>query len=130
MAKKRGVIGWIGCGCISLVLLCSGVGVAGFMFVTGLLRNSEPYQIALKRAQADSHVQILLGTPVAAGMLVSGSVSVSGSQGNADLSIPIHGPKGSATLYVRAHRETGLWAYDAIKVVKDHEEELDLLDRD
>src|SRR4051812_16032839 len=116
MAKKRGVIGWIGCGCVSLVLLCSGLGVAGFMFISGIMRNSEPYQVAVKRAEAEPAVQQLLGTPIHEGWFTTGSITTSGSQGSADLSIPLKGPNGKATIYVGAHREGGRWVFDRMVV--------------
>lgn len=116
MAKKRGVLGWIGCGCLGLFLLCSGGGAAAFFGITGILRGSEPYKVALGRASADPDVRKVFGTPLKAGWWVSGSVSTSGSTGTADLSFPVRGPDAAGTEYVLAHRESGRWVYDKVSI--------------
>src|SRR4051812_14689782 len=112
--RKPGIVGWIGCGCFALVLACSGLATAAFIFTTGIIRNSEPYQVALKRASADPQVQAALGTPIKQGWLPSGSVSVSGTHGNADLAIPLRGPKGSGKVFAVAHRDMDLWVFERL----------------
>lgn len=53
-----------------------------------------------------------------AGYLVSGSVNVRGEdRGNADLSIPIKGPKGEGTVHVVATKSEGKWRFEELDVV-------------
>ena len=131
MAKSsRGVLGWIGCGCLGVLLLCGGGGAGIFLLVTNMMRGSEPYQVALHHAQADDKVKQDLGAPLEAGFWVSGSVSTSGGSGLANLAIPVHGPKGRGTLYVDAHRESGRWVFDTMKIDEGAGRQIDLLARD
>ncbi len=100
------------------------VGVAGFIalivsLLFGLLRSSTPYRQALARAQSDPVVISRLGTPISGGLLVSGSVQLSGGSGQARLAIPLEGPKGSGTLYVEARQSAGTWTYSTLTVQPD-----------
>ena len=70
-----------------------------------------------------------LGEPVEAGLLVSGSVSIEGSSGEADLAIPISGPKGSGTVFVVGARQTGEWKLSTLEVeINSSGERIDLLE--
>ncbi len=100
------------------------VGVAGFLalvvgLVFGLIKSSTPYQQALAKAQKDPVVISRLGTPINGGLLVSGSVNLSGGTGQANLAIPLQGSKGSGTLYVEAHQSAGTWTYSTLTVQPD-----------
>ena len=100
------------------------VGVAGFLalvvgLVFGLIKSSTPYQQALAKAQKDPVVISRLGTPINGGLLVSGSVNLSGGTGQANLAIPLQGSKGSGTLYVEARQSAGTWTYSTLTVQPD-----------
>lgn len=75
----------------------------------GSIKSSTAYEMAISRATENETVLEALGEPIEAGFFVSGSIQTSGGSGNADLSIPISGPKGEATLYVTANKEAGEW---------------------
>src|SRR2546430_9696343 len=60
-------------------------GIVGLVF--GMLKSTEPYQHGVQVATHDPRVQAKLGAPVKPGWLVSGSVNLSGSSGEADISI-------------------------------------------
>ena len=49
-------------------------------------------------------------------MIPSGNISVSGSSGDAEFSIPISGPKGSAVICVVAKKKAGKWIYEILEV--------------
>ncbi len=96
-------------------------GVAGFValivgLVFGLIKSSTPYQQALARAQKDPVVISRLGTPISGGLLVSGSVNLSGGTGQANLAIPLQGSRGSGTLYVQARQSASTWTYSTLTV--------------
>ena len=101
------------------------------LFVTllfGTMKTSGAYKDALTKARADSAVVQALGSPIKEGFFVSGSVNVSGSSGDADLSIPISGPNGKATVYVKATKSMGEWQFQELAVqVKQTGERIDLL---
>lgn len=99
------------------------VGVAGLLVITGfvfsifaIMKSSDAYVGAVTRARASSEVVAALGSPIEEGLIVSGNVSLSGSGGEAELSIPIKGPNDNATIYVVAHKFGGQWHYEKLLV--------------
>ena len=79
--------------------------------VFGMLKSSDVYKDALARAKADPAVEMALGSPIDAGLLVMGNIKISGASGKADLAIPISGPDDEATLYVVAEKSAGRWTF-------------------
>lgn len=88
------------------------VAVGGLAVFT--MAKSEPYQEALDRARHDPAVVEALGEPVEPGLLASGSINVDGAGGQADLKIPVSGPRGKGTLLVSATLVAGRWQYSAV----------------
>jgi Cytochrome oxidase complex assembly protein 1 len=80
-----------------------------FLLLGTSFRHSEFYTGALARARAKPQVSEKIRQPLQEGWLASGSVNTSGPSGDADLSIPINGPKGKGTLYLGAEKSAGLW---------------------
>ncbi len=58
--------------------------------------------MALARAQTNPALIEAIGSPILQTEIVSGNTNVNGPTGEANLSIPLSGPKGKATLYVEA----------------------------
>lgn len=102
-------------GCLGALVLMVLFAAGMVMFVFSLMRSSEPYQEAMRRAKASPGVAATLGEPIEAGRFVTGSVNVSGPSGDANLSIPISGPKGSGTIYVIAEKRAGKWEYKLLE---------------
>jgi hypothetical protein len=86
------------------------------LVVFGAMKQSDAYKMAVERAKADSRVTSALGTPISEGWFLSGKTNVEGSSGNADLSIPISGPKGKGTIYAVATKFAGEWKYSKLVV--------------
>jgi Cytochrome oxidase complex assembly protein 1 len=106
---------------IALVLLL-------FVTVFSFMKSSVPYRQALDSARVNCAVQNALGTPIAPGRFVSGSINVNGPSGTAELSIPLQGSRTSGTLYVTATKAAGLWRFDLLQVaVPGRSERIDLL---
>jgi Cytochrome oxidase complex assembly protein 1 len=104
-------------GCCLMPLALGGAFVCFLVFVIfGGLKQSDVYKTAVARAKADSRVIAALGTPVEEGWYLSGNTSVNGGSGNADLSIPISGPRGKATIYAVATKSAGEWTYSKLVV--------------
>ena len=97
--------------------------------VEGSIKSSEVYQLSLTKAQTAGPVAEYIGQPFRQGWLVSGSLSEAvGGTGEAVLSIPISGPKGSGRLHVEARRQAGSWSFRALQLEVDgRESEFDLL---
>ena len=108
---------WIVLGAIVLSLTLLGLFLAAIlMIVAGAMRSSDVYKESLARAQASPQVAALVGTPVEPGFFTSGTINVENRSGDADLHIPLHGPKGEATLDVVARKRDGVWVYESMRV--------------
>jgi len=103
-------------GCLLPVLFMGGCGLLAFLFATGIIKQSDAYKIALARAQANPAVIEAIGSPISQTGVVSGNSNVSGAVGEANLSIPLSGPKGRATLYVEAKKSADRWLFQTMVV--------------
>ena len=110
-----------------LVMVCFGLGI--FALIMSWMRSSDVALEAVARAQANPAVVQRLGARIEEGWLTSGSINVgTGGSGDADLTVPISGPKGNATVYVAARRIAGVWNYsDMIAGIESTGEKIDLL---
>ena len=80
------------------------------------MKSTDVYKTALTRAKANAEVQAALGTPIKEGWFISGNTHADGASGEANLSIPISGPKGSGTIYLVAEKKAGRWNYSTLEV--------------
>lgn len=103
-------------GCLTLfVLFCAFIA---FILVVafGALKSTDVYRTAVQRAKSNSAVTAALGSPVKEGMFLSGNINANVASGNADLAIPVSGPKGSGTIYVVATKTAGTWVYHRLEM--------------
>jgi hypothetical protein len=115
-------------GCLTLVLLfCLFIALI-FSIVMGSMKSSDAYKQAVAKARANPTVAEKLGTPIAAGYFVTGNINVQNNSGNADLQIPISGPKGKAVIHAVAIKSAGKWEYSRLTVTIEGQPELDLLE--
>lgn len=106
----------------AILLLALFIGVV-FALVSGAIKTSEPYQYAVATASTDARVTAQLGAPITPGWYLNGNINVSGSSGNADLSIPLNGTLRHGTVYVVARKSAGIWHYSTLQVAIDGEAE-------
>ena len=106
-------------GCLLPVLICGGFVTVIVTFVFGMIKSSEPYQHALTQARANQAVVAALGTPIEPKFLVAGSINLNDSSGDANLTIPVTGAKGSGTIYVIGTRSDGVWSYSRLLFIDD-----------
>lgn len=92
------------------------------------MKSTDVYKGALARAEEYPSVIEALGSPVKAGFLVSGNTNINGASGEANLSVPISGPKGKGKIYVAATKSLGKWNYSGlvVEIDKNHQR-IDLL---
>jgi hypothetical protein len=118
-------------GVVAVVLPFLFIGAGAYLFVSFLdhtFKSSGGYQQALAAVRADPAAAQALGTPINDGWFPTGHVDSSGTTGSSDLAIPVSGPDGSGTLYVRAARDLGDWHFTRLVLkVKGTGEEIDLL---
>lgn len=126
--RKKPVLPWIllGCG----VLFAGFIALIVFIFfvVGSAMRSSDPYKTALQRAQNDPRVTAALGSPIKPGFFVQGSINTDANgTGNADLTVPISGPKGKGHLHVVGTKSGGTWSYSTMTVTPENAGPIDLL---
>ena len=115
-------------GCLTLVIILAVFVGLIVVIVFSAMKSSDVYREALARAKASPAAVAALGSPIKDGMFVSGSTNVNGASGEANLAIPISGPKGEATLYVAATKSVGVWNYSSLVLeVKQTKRRIDLL---
>ena len=125
--KEHGCLFWGLFSCSGCLFIAVG-GIAIFLVsIFGLLRSSDAYRLAERRATTDPRVIALLGSPVKSGFLVSGNINLRGSTGDADLRFPISGPKGKANVHAVATRANGAWTFQTLVVHPARGPDIDLL---
>ena len=118
-------------GCLGALALLSAFIVAILTIVMGTMKSSGAYKEALAQAQGNQQIQQTIGTPIEPGLFVTGSIDISvddGSSGRADITIPISGPKGKATIFAVATKSAGKWTFSKLVVeTKSDGQRIDLL---
>ena len=113
-------------GCLTIIALGVVFVVCIVFFVFSVLKSSDVYQTTLRRAKNDPRVVAALGSPIKDGLVPSGKTNVNGSSGDADIAIPISGPKGKATIYAVGTKSAGKWEFSKLAVQVDGGETIDL----
>jgi hypothetical protein len=94
-------------------LALSGIGVslllACLWFLSLPIRAQAPIKLAASKARSSAEVTQLIGQPLNTGRFVKGYLVSKDGNGNADLTIPIHGPLGYGTLLEWAQEDKGKW---------------------
>jgi len=117
LSRHTGLV--VGIGCFGLLALFSLFFVGIFGVVSGAMRSSDAYKVAVSTAQHHPAVLAELGSPIEAGWFTSGSINVAGSTGHAQLTIPISGPLRSGTIGVVADKAAGTWTFSTLAVAVD-----------
>jgi hypothetical protein len=125
---KRNWKWFVPLGCFSMAVLFVVFVGSVVLIVFSAVKSTDVYKDALARAKAHPAVVEVLGSPVTEGFLVSGNTNVNSASGEANLSIPIAGPKGKGTIYVAARKSLGQWKYSGLvfEIAKTHQR-IDLL---
>lgn len=114
-------------GCLLPMLFLAGCALAIFFFAMGAMKQSDAYKIALARAQTNPSLIDAIGSPITQRGIISGNSNVNGAVGEANLSIPLSGPKGKATLYVEARKSADVWSFQILVAkVEKTEQRVDL----
>jgi hypothetical protein len=132
MRSSTRLFGCIGLsGCVGSALLFGIVVsfiIGIFLFIMGSFKSSPVYVQALEAARTDSRVAQALGTPIESGWFITGSTSEQGLSGDANLVIPISGPRKGGTLYASARKANGVWQFYTLAVQVDGQNSLLVLE--
>lgn len=98
--------------------------LAGFValivsMVFGMIKSSDAYKLAVQRAQDSPAVTAALGQPLQEGWFTMGNIEVNGPTGEANLQIPVSGPKGEGDIFVEARKSAGTWTFETLLVQVD-----------
>ncbi len=123
----------IGCGCgiiatILVGLLALVLGIA--TIVMSVMRNSDAVTMTVDRARASQALTAEIGTPVEMGWFLGGTINIDNGKGTADVTVPVNGPKGGASIHTRATKEpdSGWVLHEATATVDASGTKIDLLD--
>ncbi|MBT8372584.1 MAG: hypothetical protein HKO68_15160 [Desulfobacterales bacterium] len=114
--------------CFGALVMLVGFGALIVNIVFGFMKSSETYKQAVAEAKMNSSVIEVLGSPIKEGLIITGNININGSSGEADLAIPISGPKGEAIIFAVATKSAGKWTFSMLEVaIKASGERIDLL---
>jgi len=115
-------------GCLTIIILFF-VFLGSVIFgVSELMTNSDPYKDALAKVKQDDYVIEILGEPIETNGIMQGSLSYENNVGDANISVPIKGPKGEARVYVVGTKTNDQWEYSEMYVIiSETDEQIDLL---
>lgn len=122
-------------GCLIAALVVAAVAavflafIGGIVFlVFGALRSADITEQAVQAARENPAAVQALGEPIETGWFVTGSLETGGAGGEADLSIPVSGPRGAGTIHVQADRRGGEWVFLYLELETGSGERIDLLE--
>ena len=115
-------------GCLAIAVLFVAFVGSIVIIVFSAIKSTDPYKDAFAKAKMHPAVIEALGSPIKEGFFVSGNTNVNGAAGEANLSIPISGPKGKGTIYAKAEKSLGRWSYsDLVVEIQKTGQRIDLL---
>ena len=101
---------------VGMIALFVGMIASFVIFFFGVMKSSDAYKQAMVIVRQSPTINEALGLPINAGLIISGSISIRGPSGDAELAIPVYGPKGSATVFLEARKSAGEWTFQKLIV--------------
>jgi hypothetical protein len=100
--------------CVTAIVLTAVSFVCFAALLCTSMKSIGAYKLALAEARANPRVTLHTGLPLKEGWLVGGSFNVNGASGNAELAIPVSGPRGKGTIYLVASESAGEWRFSTL----------------
>jgi len=118
-------------GCLTLIVMFMVFIGPAIFGVSKLFTGAEPYKDGLAKVQQDEYLLSLLGEPIETDGIMQGNISYTNGDSNANIAIPIKGPKNTAKVYVVGTKENNKWSYTEMYVIiNETDEQIDLLGYD
>jgi len=93
-----------------------------------VIRSSKIFKLTVATVQADKQVIEHLGLPINPGLLVLGNISRRASGTMVNLTIPLSGSQGNATVFAVASKKDNQWIFSSLQLqFPDHGPRIDLL---
>ena len=104
-------------GCLVVILVFIFFVSSMFFGLTTILKDTDPYQMALEKATNHTEVAAVLGKPIEASAMMKGNINYTDGNGVVHFNIPIQGPEGSGDILVMGTK-TGdeNWVYTTLEV--------------
>lgn len=116
-------------GCLLLIILLIVFIGSIFYGVTSLMTDSQAYVDAMNKAQESELLIEQIGEPIEQNGIMGGSVNYSNGYRTAEITIPIKGDKGEATLRVEGGGTDENWTYERMEAyISETDMVIDLLD--
>jgi len=110
-------------GCLVFALLATFIALFGgccaagmILLISGIMRRSDAYQMAMQTVQRSPCVVQRLGSPIKAGWFIGGGMRTTNAEGSADLDFSVSGPKNSGRMHVVATKLEGTWYLQLLNV--------------
>lgn len=106
-----------------------GCLIYGFSRINHGIKDSEGYRQALATARADPRVTAALGEPINDKILLNASMSYGKDRKVNEIhaEVPLHGPKGDATMFVSGSKRDEAWQFTKLSVrIGGKSEDIDL----
>lgn len=118
-------------GCLVIIVIAVFLAGAMVVKVTDLFKESTPYSEGMAALKSNELVIEEIGEPIEPNGMFQGNVHYSNDGGNADIKVPVKGPKGEATLLVIGEELNGEWTYIKMEVtISGTDKKIDLLIKD
>ncbi len=116
-------------GCLLIIVLF--VSFAGTLIwgITSMMLDSQAYVDTMEKAKTNTVVIERIGEPIETNGIIKGNINYTNGYGHAELTIPIKGPKGEATIRVEGGGVEENWTYQTMDVyIYESRETINLLD--
>ncbi len=108
-------------GCLTLLVI-AGLIIGGIIYsVSSFVKNTDVYTHALEKAQKNPNVVSQIGSPIESDGIAQGNISMNNNEGEANLSIPVKGNKGSGSIRVVAYKNGKEWTYETLSFQSENE---------
>lgn len=98
--------------------------------IFGLMKSSEVYQTALRRARSSPDAIAAFGTPIEPSWWLTGEMKTSDTTGHAAVRFGLSGPKGEGDLSLVADKRDDAWTFSTLAIDTDAGARIDLLTED
>ena len=118
-------------GCLTLIVI-AGLIIGGIVYsVSSFMKSSDVYVHSIEVAQKNTEVTSKIGSPIVTDGIAQGNISINNNVGDANLTIPVKGNKGSGSIQVVAHKAGKEWEYQVMSFQSDDEssEPINLLEK-
>lgn len=103
-------------GCFLLLIFMVVLAGGLFFGISSVMDDSDAYKEGIKRISGDDYVVSILGAPIEKDGVTKGAIKYHNGIKSVNLSVPIKGPNGKATLRVVGEAINDLWEYSKIEV--------------